>query len=122
MSFDLEAHRPELDALMARVGTFRNRLVNLEDPRPGGAKRFAEAMGRIRTAGLATLGGEKVVSWEDFQSGLWHGHTNGKQMAVVTRASICFLSCARAPTGHRSFGPAEFRFSRTGDCLDRTCP
>jgi phosphomannomutase len=62
-----------VDALMAKVGTFRNRLVNLEDPRPGGAKRFAEAMGRIRTAGLATLGGEKVVSWEDFQTGLWHG-------------------------------------------------
>jgi phosphomannomutase len=62
-----------VDALMARVGTFHNRLVNLEDPRPGGAKRFAEAMERIRTAGLATLGGEKVVSWEDFQSGLWHG-------------------------------------------------
>jgi phosphomannomutase len=64
-------------ALMARVGTFCNRLVNLEDPRPGGAKRFAEAMERIRNAGLASLGGEKVVSWEDFQSGLWHaaGHT-----------------------------------------------
>ncbi|WP_243300862.1 phospho-sugar mutase [Geothrix oryzisoli] len=62
-----------VDALMAKVGTFRNRLVNLEDPRPGGAKRFAEAMGRIRAAGLATLGGEKVVSWEDFQTGLWHG-------------------------------------------------
>ena len=62
-----------VDALMAKVGTFRNRLVNLEDPRPGGAKRFAEAMGRIRAAGLATLGGEKVVSWEDFLTGLWHG-------------------------------------------------
>lgn len=62
-----------VDALMARVGTFRNRLVNLEDPRPGGAKRFAEAMERIRTAGLESLGGEKVVSWEDFQTGLWHG-------------------------------------------------
>jgi phosphomannomutase len=62
-----------VDALMVRVGTFHNRLVNLEDPRPGGAKRFAEAMGRIRTAGLATLGAENVVSWEDFQSGQWHG-------------------------------------------------
>ena len=60
-------------ALMARVGTFYNRLVNLEDPRPGGAKRFAEAMGRIRAAGLESLGGEKVASWEDFQTGLWHG-------------------------------------------------
>ncbi|HEY3399970.1 MAG TPA: phospho-sugar mutase [Geothrix sp.] len=66
-----------VDALMAKVGTFHNRLVNLEDPRPGGAKRFAEAMGRIRAAGLATLGGEKVASWEDFQTGLWQsaGHT-----------------------------------------------
>lgn len=60
-------------ALMARVGTFHNRLVNLEDPRPGGAKRFAEAMGRIRAAGLDTFGGERVVSWEDFQTGQWHG-------------------------------------------------
>ena len=61
------------EALMTRVGPFRNRLVNLEDPRPGGAKRFAEAMERIRNAGLASLGGEKVISWEDFQSGFWHG-------------------------------------------------
>jgi phosphomannomutase len=62
-----------VEDLMARVGTFHNRLVNLEDPRPGGAKRFAEAMGRIRAAGLASLGGEKVASWEDFQAGEWHG-------------------------------------------------
>lgn len=61
------------EALMARVGIFHNRLVNLEDPRPGGAQRFAEAMGRIRAAGLATLAGEKVTSWEDFQTGEWHG-------------------------------------------------
>jgi len=60
-------------ALQARIGTFHNRLVNLEDPRPGGAQRFAEAMGRIRAAGLATLGGEPVVAWEDFQAGVWHG-------------------------------------------------
>jgi phosphomannomutase len=59
--------------LQRRLGTFRNRLVNLEDPRPGGAQRFAAAMGRIREAGLSTLGGEKVVAWEDFQSGEWHG-------------------------------------------------
>ncbi|WP_291271163.1 phospho-sugar mutase [Geothrix sp.] len=64
-----------VDALMAKVGTFHNRLVNLEDPRPGGAKRFAEAMGRIRAAGLASLGGERVASWEDFQTGLWHGES-----------------------------------------------
>jgi len=70
-------------ALMARVGTFRNRLVNLEDPRPGGAKRFAEAMERIRGAGLASLGGEKVVSWEDFQTGLWHGE--GRSETILDR-------------------------------------
>ena len=58
-----------VDQLQGRVGIFRNRLVNLEDPRPGGAKRFAEAMARIRNAGLTTFGGERVVSWEDFQTG-----------------------------------------------------
>ncbi len=72
-----------VDALMARVGTFHNRLVNLEDPRPGGAKRFAEAMERIRTAGLASLGGDKVASWEDFQSGLWQGE--GRSEAILDR-------------------------------------
>ena len=55
-------------ALQQRVGLFRNRLVNLEDPRPGGAVRFAEAMTRIREAGLTRFAGEKVVSWEDFQT------------------------------------------------------
>lgn len=72
-----------VDALMARVGRFQNRLVNLEDPRPGGAKRFAEAMGRIRAAGLATFGGEKVVSWEDFETGLWHGE--GRTEPILDR-------------------------------------
>ncbi|HEX9081407.1 MAG TPA: hypothetical protein VF768_03955, partial [Holophagaceae bacterium] len=72
-----------VEALMARVGTFHNRLVNLEDPRPGGAKRFAEAMGRIRSVGLATLGGEKVVAWEDFQSGEWHGE--GRTEPILDR-------------------------------------
>lgn len=62
-----------VEALQTKVGTFHNRLVNLEDPRPGGAQRFAEAMGRIRSAGLATLGGEAVVAWEDFQACEWHG-------------------------------------------------
>jgi phosphomannomutase len=57
--------------------------VNLEDPRPGGAKRFAEAMGRIRAAGLASLGGEQVASWEDFQTGLWHGE--GGTEAILDR-------------------------------------
>ncbi len=59
--------------LQKQVGAFRNRLVNLEDPRPGGAQRFAEAMARIRAAGLTTLGGEAVEAWEDFQSGEFHG-------------------------------------------------
>ena len=72
-----------VDALMTRVGTYQNRLVNLEDPRPGGAKRFAEAMERIRTAGLARLGGERVVSWEDFQSGQWHGE--GRTETILDR-------------------------------------
>ena len=72
-----------VDALMAKVGTFHNRLVNLEDPRPGGAKRFAEAMERIRRAGLASLGGEKVASWEDFQTGLWHGE--GRSEPILDR-------------------------------------
>ncbi len=72
-----------VNALMARVGTFHNRLVNLEDPRPGGAKRFAEAMERIRTAGLASLGGEKVINWEDFQAGQWHGE--GRSETILDR-------------------------------------
>lgn len=72
-----------VDALMAKVGTFRNRLVNLEDPRPGGAKRFAEAMGRIRSAGLASLGGEPVASWEDYQTGLWH--SGGRSEPILDR-------------------------------------
>ena len=62
-----------VEALQKKVGTFHNRLVNLEDPRPGGAQRFAEAMARIRAAGLVSLGGEKVVAWEDFESCEWHG-------------------------------------------------
>jgi phosphomannomutase len=72
-----------VDALMAQVGTFHNRLVNLEDPKPGGAKRFAEAMERIRAAGLVSFGGEKVVSWEDFQTGLWHGE--GRTETILDR-------------------------------------
>jgi phosphomannomutase len=60
-------------ALQRRVGSFHNRLVNLEDPRPGGNLRFAAAMTRIREAGLTAFAGEKVVSWEDFQTGEWHG-------------------------------------------------
>lgn len=59
-------------ALQAKTGTFCNRLVNLEDPKPGGAQRFAAAMTRIREAGLTEFAGEKVVSWEDFQTCEWH--------------------------------------------------
>ncbi len=72
-----------LAELQGRVGTFHNRLVNLEDPRPGGAQRFAAAMTRIREAGLSTLGGEAVVSWEDFQSGEWHGE--GRTEPILDR-------------------------------------
>jgi phosphoglucomutase len=72
-----------VDALQLKVGTFHNRLVNLEDPRPGGAQRFAAAMARIRAAGLSQLGGEPVVAWEDFETGLWHGE--GKEEPVLDR-------------------------------------
>lgn len=61
-----------VEELQQRVGVFHNRLVNLEDPKPGGAQRFAEAMTRIRQAGLKDFAGEKVVSWEDFSTGLLH--------------------------------------------------
>jgi phosphomannomutase len=65
-------------ALQKRVGCYRNRLVNLEDGRPGGAARFAAAMTRIRQAGLTRFAGEKVISWEDFQTGERHqGETTG---------------------------------------------
>ncbi|MBI4913017.1 MAG: phospho-sugar mutase [Acidobacteria bacterium] len=60
-----------VEGLQERVGSFHNRLVNLEDPRPGGAQRFAEAMSRIRAAGLRSFAGEEVTSWEDFASGEW---------------------------------------------------
>jgi phosphomannomutase len=59
-------------ALQAQVGTFQNRLVNLEDPRPGGAARFKQAMTNIRQADLVRFAGEKVVSWEDFETGVLH--------------------------------------------------
>ncbi len=73
-----------VQALYAKVGAFTNRLVNLEDPRPGGAQRFAEAMGRIRSAGLVTFAGEAVVSWEDFQSGELH-QADGSTDAILDR-------------------------------------
>ncbi len=70
--------------LQKRTGTFYSRLVNLEDPRPGGAARFAAAMERIRTAGLQTFAGEKVVSWEDFQTGTWK-HMDGRSGTILDR-------------------------------------
>lgn len=72
-----------VEAMKGRIGAFHNRLVNLEDPRPGGAVRFAEAMARIRQAGLTHFGGEKVVSWEDYQTGL--GHCDGRTEPLVDR-------------------------------------
>ena len=70
-------------ALKGRIGEYANRLVNLEDPRPGGAVRFAQAMARIRGAGLTAFAGEKVVSWEDFETGLWHG--DGREEPILDR-------------------------------------
>jgi len=52
--------------IQKRVGTFYSRMVNLEDPSPGGLHRFAEAMERIRKSGLRDFAGESVVSLEDF--------------------------------------------------------
>jgi phosphomannomutase len=85
-----------VEALQTRVGVFHNRLVNLEDPRPGGAKRFAEAMERIRAAGLATLGGEKVVTWEDFQAGQWHGGDRTETILDRPEARAAALPIARS--------------------------
>lgn len=70
--------------LQGRVGIFHSRLVNLEDPKPGGAQRFAAAMARIRAAGLRTFAGETVVSWEDFAEGLWHG-ADGRTEPILDR-------------------------------------
>ena len=70
-------------ALQGRVGTYLNRLVNLEDPRPGGALRFKEAMDRIRQAGLTRFAGERVVSWEDFQA--CEGHAGAQVAPILDR-------------------------------------
>ncbi len=61
-----------VEALGQRIGRFRNRQVNLEDASPRGAARLAEAMARIRQAGLTAFADEPVVAWEDFQSGQRH--------------------------------------------------
>ena len=73
-----------VEELQGRVGVFHNRLVNLEDPKPGGAQRFKEAMTRIREAGLTEFAGEKVVSWEDFSTGLLH-RMDGSETPIVDR-------------------------------------
>jgi len=69
--------------LQKRVGVFYSRTANLEDPRPGGAKRFAEAMERIRSAGLRTFAGETVASWEDFAIG--KHYKDGKSEPILDR-------------------------------------
>ena len=73
-----------VEALQQKIGTFHNRLVNLEDPRPGGTQRFAEAMKRIRDAGLKSFAGEVVTSWEDLLSGQWHG-VDGRVGPILDR-------------------------------------
>jgi phosphomannomutase len=69
--------------IQKRVGTFFSRQVNLEDPRPGGAQRFAEAMGRIRAAGMEAFAGEAVVSWEDFS--VCKRYLSGKSETIMDR-------------------------------------
>lgn len=73
-----------VEDLQRLTGPFQNRLVNLEDPRPGGAQRFAEAMARIRAAGLRQFAGETVTSWEDFQTGEWRD-LHGKVEPILDR-------------------------------------
>ncbi len=73
-----------VEELQGRVGAFHNRLVNLEDPKPGGAQRFKEAMTRIREAGLTEFAGEQVISWEDFSTGLLH-RMDGSETPIVDR-------------------------------------
>lgn len=73
-----------VEELQQRTGAFYNRLVNLEDPKPGGAQRFAEAMTRIREAGLRQFAGEQVTSWEDFATGLWQ-NVEGQREPILDR-------------------------------------
>jgi phosphomannomutase len=77
--------------LQKRVGVFCSRTVNLEDPRPGGAQRFAEAMERIRSAGLRTFAGETVASWEDFAIG--KHYENGKAEPILDRPDRRDIAC-----------------------------
>ena len=69
--------------LQKRIGTYYSCQVNLEDPKPGGAQRFAEAMGRIRSAGLSNFAGETVISREDFLS--CKHYANGKVEPILDR-------------------------------------
>jgi phosphomannomutase len=73
-----------VDVLKQRVGDFQNRLLNLEDPRPGGAQRFAAAMTRIREANLATFAGERLKCWEDFEAGVLH-NADGSTETILDR-------------------------------------
>ncbi|MCL1894216.1 MAG: phospho-sugar mutase [Holophagaceae bacterium] len=69
--------------LQRRIGTYYSCQLNLEDPKPGGAQRFAEAMGRIRSSGLSNFAGETVVSWDDFLS--CKHYENGKIEPILDR-------------------------------------
>ena len=69
--------------LQKKVGTYYSRQVNLEDAKPGGAKRFSEAMGRIRVSGLGDFAGEKVASWEDYFT--CEHHEGGKVGPILDR-------------------------------------
>ena len=57
-------------SLQARVGTFHNRLVNLEDPSFAGMQRFAQAMRRLRSSKIETFAGQEVVIREDYLDGI----------------------------------------------------
>jgi len=73
-----------VEVLKQKVGNYQNRLLNLEDPKPGGAQRFAQAMTRIRSANPKTFAGEALTGWEDFEAGLLH-HPDGSTETIVDR-------------------------------------
>ena len=69
--------------LRQKVGTFYNRLVNLEDSSPGGAVRFANFMNHIRQIRPIVFAGERIRIWEDFQEGKWY--SDGDTGTIVDR-------------------------------------
>jgi phosphoglucomutase len=73
-----------VDVLKQKAGDYQNRLLNLEDPKPGGALRFAQAMTRIRQANPKTFAGEALTCWEDFEAGQLH-RPDGSTEAIVDR-------------------------------------